>query len=154
MEAKTLSENTNKLWLMPILSVIAVFMGIGTGSDLLALLGSGAGIATIVPVFVEFLKAKVWNFSGLKFWKYPVSRWFTWAISFVLCYVAYELGTIQKFSLTYGIFYAILTGLAANRYFHWSDIEFLLALATGREDKVATIKALREAEKKIVSKAA
>jgi hypothetical protein len=150
---KTLSENTNKLWLMPILTIIAAVVGYGTGQDWLRLLGTGGGIATIVPILVEFIKAKVWDFSG-KTWlfKYPTSRWVTWGLCFILCAVSFWVGLIEKFNLFYGVVYTILTGLAANRYFHWSEIEWLLALLTGRDDKVALLKDKFLAETKVENK--
>ena len=147
---KTLSENTNKLWLMPVLTILAALTGYGTGNDWLLLLGTGGGIATLVPVLVELIKSKLWDFSGKTFLRYPVSRWATWVLSFMLCFLAYQINVIENFNLWYGIFYALLTGLVANRYFHWSDIEFLLALFAGRTEKVEKMKALVEAENEVL----
>jgi uncharacterized Tic20 family protein len=144
---KKLSENTNQLWVGPIVSVLVTVLGFITETDILTFLGSGAGIATIVPIIIEYIKANVWDWSGKKFLKYPVSRWATWVLSFLLCGIAYQLGAIQTFGLLYGIIYALLVGGAANRYYHWSDIEFILAIWAGRTEKAQKLREEAEAEK-------
>lgn len=144
-----MKKELRDLLLLPFLGVIAAITGIYTGERWLELIGTGAGISTLVPIIVEWAKVQ-WNFAG-KTWLfgYPTSRWVTWLFSFIFVYVAYWLEIFEAMGWIKAGVYALGVGLVANRYFHWSHIELFLAILFNREEKVAKLRAIEEAENEI-----
>lgn len=123
-----------KLLLPPVVAFLVA--GVADPGTFIERMGTLGGIATLVPIFVEFFKVH-WRFKDKSFLGMKVARWFSWIFAFVLVYISSVTGwAYEGFGTLRLLFYGIGAGLISNGYFSSEQVKLMLAIIIGAiEDK-------------------
>jgi hypothetical protein len=127
-----------KLLIPPLAAFLVA--GIADAGTFVEKMASFAGIATLVPLFVEALKVQ-WDFSDKDFLGMRVARWISWLLSLALVYISHAVGwAFVDFGAFGIIIYGIGAGLVSNGYFTIEQVQLFLAILTGNTTKLNKLK--------------
>jgi len=123
-----------KLLIPPVAAFLVA--GIADAGTFVEKMASFAGIATLVPLFVEALKVQ-WDFANKDFLGMRVSRWISWLLSLALVYISHAVGWAFVDFGWFGLaIYGIGAGLVSNGYFTIEQVQLFLAILTGNTTKL------------------
>lgn len=135
-----------KSWIRLALPPLAAFtIGGFTASQFIEWMATTMGVATLVPIVVEFVKLK-FDLSGkdwkVLFLKAKAARFITWGLCIVAIVISHYVGWgFQNISILSILFNMLVAGFVANGYYKYEWVQLLLAKVT---DNLEKIKALKE----------
>jgi hypothetical protein len=119
---------------------IAAIVGGITASQFVEWMATTMGIATLVPILVEFIKTN-WDITG-KIWKVwfvkaKAARWITWGLCLVGILLSYSVGwgfqNVDVLSLLGNV---LIAGFFANGYYKYDWVQRALAVLTNNIEKL------------------